>query len=116
LPQEAQRVTLYRRLIKIKDPNEVVELKKETEDRFGNLPNSLKFLFDLAFVRCFAKEYGITKILCSREETIIYGEPEGKWEKLRYTGKWSKRLNGVISIGGYVGITSLCEIIKSDEI
>ena len=115
IPQDTQRVTLYRRLIKIKDPKEVVELRDETEDRFGKLPNSLKFLFDLAFVRSFAKEYGIIKILCSRDETIVYGELEGKWRKLTYTEKWSQRPNGVISIGGYEGITSLCEIIKNNR-
>ncbi|MDR1874624.1 MAG: DEAD/DEAH box helicase, partial [Synergistaceae bacterium] len=38
IPQDGVRVTLYRRLLKAASSDEVMELRKEMEDRFGPLP------------------------------------------------------------------------------
>lgn len=114
LPQENQRVTLYRRLLKPMSPNEVIELQNETEDRFGKMPASLKFLFNLAYVRCSAKDFGIIKIMCTQDETVIYGDCEGKWRTLNLTKKWFRRLDGILTVGGFAGIASLSEIIRKE--
>ncbi|NLV81499.1 MAG: DEAD/DEAH box helicase [Synergistaceae bacterium] len=112
LPQENQRVTLYRRLLKVMSPNEVIDLQNETEDRFGQIPESLKFLFNLAYVRCSANDFGITKIMCTPDETVITGDCEGSWRTLNLTKKWHRRLDGLLTVGGFDGILSLSEIIK----
>ena len=44
LPQENLRVTLYRRLLKTDSLEEVRELREETEDRFGRIPNGWIFI------------------------------------------------------------------------
>ncbi len=112
LPQENLRVTLYRRLLKTQYPQEVTELRKETIDRFGELPPSLKFLLDMAYVRSLASELNITKIVSSRYETIICADTEGAWRELVLQGKWMRRLDGLIGPGGFDGMSSLCEIIE----
>ena len=113
LPQENLRVTLYRRLLKSDSVSETEALREETSDRFGTIPPSLKFLFDLSVVRTAAPDLGITKILCSRDDTIIYCEPDSQWRELLPIQGWIARDNGIIGPGYFAGISSLSSRITS---
>ena len=106
------RVTLYRRLLKVDTVEEAILLREETIDRFGKLPPSLKFLFDLTYVRTAAPDMQITKIVSSRDETIIYGHPGGKWQDLKLPHFWMKKLDGFVGPGGYPGMDVLSVIIQ----
>lgn len=112
LPQENLRVTLYRRMLKAESPSEAISLKEETIDRYGKLPPSLEFLMDLTCVRSAAHELDISKIICSSQETVIQGDPDGGWTELRLKLPWMRKLDGFVGPGGYKGITILAEMIK----
>jgi len=112
LPQENLRVTLYRRLLKADSISDAVSLCEETIDRFGKLPPSLKFLFDLTCVRTAAYDLQVTRIVCSRDETIISGFPDGKWTELKLPVPWMKKLDGAVGPGGYTGMAVLSSIIQ----
>ena len=113
LPQENLRVTLYRRLLKTDSAEDAAALREETIDRFGKLPPSLKFLFDLTCVRAAAPDFEITRIVCGRDETIISGTPDGKWQDLKLPLLWMKRLDGIVGPGGYAGMSALSEVIQN---
>jgi transcription-repair coupling factor (superfamily II helicase) len=51
IPQDTVRVTLYRRLLGASDMEEVAELRREMEDRFGLLPEPARYLVDLTAIR-----------------------------------------------------------------
>ncbi|HAJ93355.1 MAG TPA: transcription-repair coupling factor, partial [Synergistaceae bacterium] len=112
LPQENLRVTLYRRMLKTDSPAEAISLKEETIDRYGKLPPSLEFLLDLTCVRSAAHELQITKIICSSQETVIQGDPDGGWTEFQLKLPWMRKLDGFVGPGGYKGITILAEMIK----
>jgi transcription-repair coupling factor (superfamily II helicase) len=112
LPQENLRVTLYRRMLKTDSPAEAISLKEETIDRYGKLPPSLEFLMDLTCVRSAAHELKITKIICSSQETVIQGDPDGGWTEFQLKLPWMRKLDGFVGPGGYKGITILAEMIK----
>jgi len=112
LPQENLRVTLYRRMLKTDSPAEAIRLKEETIDRYGKLPPSLEFLMDLTCVRSAAHELQITKIICSSQETVIQGDPDGGWTEFQLKLPWMRKLDGFVGPGGYKGITILAEMIK----
>lgn len=112
LPQENLRVTLYRRLLKVESAAEAEALRDETIDRFGRLPKSVSFLFDLACVRAAAPDLQMTKIVCSRYETVIEAVPDGDWEKLKLPPKWMKRIDGLVGPGGFAGMELLCGAVK----
>jgi len=112
LPQENLRVTLYRRMLKTDSPTEAIRLKEETIDRYGKLPPSLEFLMDLTCVRSAAHELQITKIICSSQETVIQGDPDGGWTEFQLKLPWMRKLDGFVGPGGYKGITTLAEMIK----
>lgn len=114
LPQENLRVTLYRRLLKVEDPDEAEALRAETLDRFGKIPASLDFLFDMACVRAAAPDLDIRKILCSRYETVLIGVPDGRWNDVELPPKWMKRIDGVIGPGGFAGMAQLWKSMKEN--
>ncbi len=112
LPQENLRVTLYRRMLKAESPDEAKELREETIDRYGKMPPPLEFLMDLTYVRTLASALDISKIICSSDETVIQGDPEGAWAGLDLKLPWIRKLDGFVGPGGYSGIGVLAAGIK----
>lgn len=115
LPQENLRVTLYRRLLKTDSLEEVRELREETEDRFGRIPNELDFLFNVAAIKGASCDLGLTKMICSRYELVLQGTPDGAWERLKLPPKWRRRLDGFIGPGGFAGIKDIARIIQEQN-
>lgn len=113
LPQENLRVTLYRRLLKIESPQELADLFAETRDRYGKVPASLRFLFSAALLRAAAPDLGITRILCSRDETILEGVPDGVWGELKLPARWFRRVNGFVGPGGFAGMQTISGIVEN---
>lgn len=112
LPQESLRVTLYRRLLKAGEPDEVAALLAETRDRFGKIPAQLRFLFNAALVRAAAPDFAIIKILSSRDETVIEGIPGGGWSEIKLTPRWFRRVNGFVGPGGFEGMEAISRVIQ----
>jgi transcription-repair coupling factor (superfamily II helicase) len=80
LPQDVLRFQIYKRLINIKNIQELSEFEEELQDRFGNkLPKGLKQLLILAQLRCQAASAGIDRVyleegnelLANRKRVII---------------------------------------------
>ena len=99
-------------MLKADRPAEAISLKEETVDRYGKLPPALEFLMDLTCVRTAAPELQITKIICSSQETVIQGDPDGGWTSLDLKLPWMRKLDGFVGPGGYKGISILAEMIK----
>ena len=115
LPQENLLVTLYRRLLKTDSLEEVRELREETEDRFGRIPNELDFLFNVAAIKGASCDLGLTKMICSRYKLVLLGNPDGAWERLKLPPKWRRRLDGFIGPGGFAGIKDIARIIQEQN-
>ena len=68
LPHENLRVALYRKLLWTRDVTTLDALYEETLDRFGPIPRTLRFLFDVARLRVIGPDHGILKVLCASEK------------------------------------------------
>ena len=62
IPQEDVRVTLYRRLMQASDLPELDNLLSEMRDRFGKLPDDVKYLGGLLAIRKFGSNFGIKRV------------------------------------------------------
>lgn len=62
VPDTGVRITLYARLARLTDVEEVTRFAEELEDRFGPLPPEVATLLDLARVGIRAREAGVTRI------------------------------------------------------
>jgi transcription-repair coupling factor (superfamily II helicase) len=66
VPDEAQKLELYRRLAKARTPGDIAAFRQEVTDRFGPMPVSVTRLVEVAELRLAAEAAGVGSI--SREE------------------------------------------------
>ncbi|MEO0074637.1 MAG: transcription-repair coupling factor [candidate division WOR-3 bacterium] len=66
------RVAIYKRLLSIKNKQELNELIAEIQDRFGQYPKVLKNLFTIAEIRLMAKQLKISKVVLKHNQITIY--------------------------------------------
>jgi len=81
---DRQRIALYRRMNLITKPEEIEDLRKELEDRFGKIPSLLENLLKILQLRVAALQAGVKSI---REER---GKLRIEW--------WSRKVK-VIEVG-----------------
>jgi transcription-repair coupling factor (superfamily II helicase) len=66
VPEEAQKLELYRRLARVRSAGDIAAFRQELVDRFGPLPEPVLRLIEVADLRLVAEAAGIASI--SREE------------------------------------------------
>jgi transcription-repair coupling factor (superfamily II helicase) len=66
VPDEAQKLELYRRLARARSAGDVAAFRQEVTDRFGPMPPSVQRLVEVAELRLAAEAAGVSSI--SREE------------------------------------------------
>jgi transcription-repair coupling factor (superfamily II helicase) len=59
LPDPGDRLVLYKRLAQSRDAAELDQLRAETEDRYGHLPQAAANLFAMAHLRLVAGDAGV---------------------------------------------------------
>jgi transcription-repair coupling factor (superfamily II helicase) len=62
VPDSHQRMSLYKRLSQVRDPNAVKSLREEMRDRYGPLPREVEELVDYAALRQRAEALGIQQV------------------------------------------------------
>ena len=111
IPQEAIRITLYRRLLRVRGMEDVIELEREVADRFGPLPESLKNLFCVSLLRARGGEYGIVSMECSPAETVLTGEGP-LFAALRGKKSWYGLTGKMVGPGGCTGLGDLLTVLR----
>ncbi|MBI5699204.1 transcription-repair coupling factor [Candidatus Saganbacteria bacterium] len=86
VPDEKQRVALYRRLNLVASEKELLSLKEEIVDRFGRLPAALLRLLEVLEVKVEAQDKGI-KSIREREGEIRIEWFSGRIGSLKLKGK-----------------------------
>jgi transcription-repair coupling factor (superfamily II helicase) len=69
VPEEAQKLELYRRLANARTPGDVAAFRQEVIDRFGPMPLPVQRLAEVAELRLAAESIGIASM--SREEGLL---------------------------------------------
>jgi transcription-repair coupling factor (superfamily II helicase) len=69
VPDEAQKLELYRRLARARTPGDIAAFRQEVTDRFGPLPGPVLRLVEVAELRLTAETAGVTSI--AREEGLL---------------------------------------------
>jgi transcription-repair coupling factor (superfamily II helicase) len=84
--EDRLKLELYRRLSKVKHPDEIREIEEEIEDRFGKLDTPTKNFLDLILVKVLAKDRGISKI-SNYHQNISIEFLDGRKELLKARSK-----------------------------
>lgn len=67
-----QRIIYYTRISELSSQDEIDSLEKSLEDGYGALPQELKNLIRLAYLRNLAGHFGVTKIRVNKFENIVF--------------------------------------------
>ncbi len=63
VPQENERITLYRRLDNMERPEQIEEFREELRDRFGEIPSTTQQLIQIVPLRMAARRLGIERLV-----------------------------------------------------
>ncbi|HEX6332541.1 MAG TPA: transcription-repair coupling factor, partial [Actinomycetota bacterium] len=69
--QEALRLDLYRRIGSVGDHDRLAEIREETIDRYGRLPDEVETLFGVASLRVTCRALGVEEISTYRQQVRI---------------------------------------------
>ena len=68
---EQERINIYRLLADLKDEIEVKNITNSLEERYGNIPEVLKNLINIAVIKLLAKKAGIERVITRKGQGII---------------------------------------------
>jgi len=76
VPDEGQRMDMYRRVGEITDTRMYYDVLDELADRYGDLPDQIITLADIAFVRSMAAVMGFSRI-AEKSESVLFHYRDG---------------------------------------
>ena len=115
IPQDSVRVTIYRRLLKVADMEELTSLRKEMEDRFGPLPEPVRYLVDLTAIRNCGGTAGLRSVSVTRHETKVKGDLEKLASFLKAKRGWTLLGESAQGPGGPGGVRALSEAMETKQ-
>lgn len=94
IPDAAQKVDIYKKVVAISSEQEAADLLEEVEDRFGDVPAPVRHLLAVAELRVLARRAGVAAVSAERGEVVIkllagLTLPDGKRRELirQYGGR-----------------------------
>ncbi len=72
IPDPSQKLLMYKRLSKVRNEEELHDIRDECLDRYGKAPRPLSHLFDIISLKCVLTDLKIKKIDCSGKQVAIH--------------------------------------------
>lgn len=111
---EAERLTLYRRLATVETADALEELTAELLDRFGSLPPPVQNLLTSVRIKLLAKAARLTSLALNADHLILRADPSGLYDRVslyRKYGTEARISTNVLRIPRHlVGVDWLSEI------
>ena len=74
IPSPAQRIDVYKKIARIKVPDDVDDIADELLDRYGDMPPSVETLMNVSLTRALGTECGFSLIERKGNDIVIYPE------------------------------------------
>lgn len=71
VPDSQQKVEIYKKVVALRNAQDVSELAEEIEDRFGTLPQAVCNLLSVARIKALARELGVSSISAERDGVLL---------------------------------------------
>ncbi|ACL77382.1 transcription-repair coupling factor [Ruminiclostridium cellulolyticum] len=71
ISSEEQKIDMYKKIAAIQNENDVIDLKDELIDRYGDIPEEVENLMDIAYIKALAVECGFIGIV-QKDDTILF--------------------------------------------
>ncbi|MHB1484550.1 MAG: transcription-repair coupling factor [Saccharofermentanales bacterium] len=95
VPDEGQRMDMYRRLAEISDSGIYYDVLDEITDRFGELPSQIITLADIAYIRAIAASMGFSRVW-EKSGSVVFTYREGITPDMQIISR-------LLNIPGYKG-------------
>ena len=122
IPDVAQRLLLYQRLVELSSEEEGKYILEEVHDRFGTPPKEVKELIELMILRCKLKEYCIVsisyygnKLRLSFHESVTFNPQTIATAMVNSRGRMRISPNMAISVDLVNGIQSPLDLLRNVE-
>ncbi|MEO8258503.1 MAG: transcription-repair coupling factor [Acidobacteriota bacterium] len=83
VPEQNQRLMLYRKVAAARREDEIEQVLEETVDRYGPLPDSVRNLADYGRIRVMADQLGIESIDREARTVVLKFRPQAKVDPVR---------------------------------
>lgn len=83
---ENKKIEMYRKIAAIREERDVLDIKDELMDRYGDIPNSVENLIKIAYIKALANTLGFSSVT-QKDDTIILSIADGKNVNLQAFGK-----------------------------
>ncbi len=106
--EEMLRLSIYKRLAEAMTLEDVSELEKEMEDRFGKPPNPLKNLFKILRIRVLGTKLGVKRIYKEGRDVVLFwgrkppvsrGRVLSNQVRIKMAGDWLGEIEEVLKGG-----------------
>ncbi|NLI60636.1 MAG: transcription-repair coupling factor, partial [Clostridiales bacterium] len=71
IPLEGQKIEIYKKIAAIENLQDKYDIEEELEDRFGDIPESVANLVDIAYIKALAGRFGIVEAFHKDKELIL---------------------------------------------
>ena len=75
IEDEEQRIDMYRTIATIETEEEIMDIKDELIDRYGDIPTETNYLIEIAYIKNLASNLGFSSVK-QKEETVIFNFAE----------------------------------------
>lgn len=86
IKSEELKIDMYKKIATIQNENDVIDIKDELIDRYGDIPEEVESLMDIAYIKTLAKECGFINIQ-QKDEIIIFQLSKSAKAVSNYLGK-----------------------------
>jgi len=97
---ELQKINMYKRFKAVSTLEELEELRDEMLDRFGEYPDEVDYLFQIAEMKVYAKQNGVQSIKQHKQQIdILFTEQASKEVQIQRLSKIGNRYGRVFGFG-----------------
>ena len=78
IEDEIQKLEIYKKISLIQNQKDYHDIQEEIEDRYGDLPQSVQNLLDVALVKSLAHDLDLTSVVVRQEEAVLICKRDAK--------------------------------------
>ncbi len=90
ISMEDQKIEMYKKIASIQDEQDMIDVQDELIDRYGNIPQSVGNLIEIAYIKALAKESGLSAIT-EKNGSVIFQLKNATASNIEVIGKLSAK-------------------------
>ncbi len=112
IPGEMERISVYHRLVNFSAGDQIAELKEELKDRFGKLPQSVRYFLQVIEIKLLAARIYAKRIILKSEKMKLFFAEEAQKDERFFTDTIPKLMNQKYTVVRFIDQKDLAVEIR----